>query len=219
MENEEISKVDVIKSIYYTNDEVIRAIMTLHDLERFDLDCTYSKGVFWKNIPQPTNKSDLCPQHKDVIKANSEELPFPDNSMKSIMYDPPFVISGQSYKTNKEGSSIIAKRFEGYKNFEELKSNYKNTLKELYRVCEDGGLVVFKTQDTVSGGKNHLTHFTVIQMALELGFHPKDLFILLSKGRLTAFNGTKWKKQYHARKYHSYFLVFEKTKPKVNYNF
>ena len=209
----------MIKSIYYSNDEVIKSIMDLYDIKQFDLDCTYSKGVFWKNIIPPVYKTDLLPQYDDVICSNSENLPFENNCMKSIMYDPPFLITGKTYKENKEGSSIIAKRFEGYNNFEELKTNYYKTLKELYRITEDDGKVIMKCQDTVSGGKQYLTHNMVINMGNEIGFHPKDVFILLAKGRLNAFNGTKWKTQYHARKFHSYFIIFEKTKQKVNYNF
>jgi hypothetical protein len=210
----------MIKSIYYTNDEVIQAIMELYKIEKFDLDCTYSKGVFWKKIGDPVHKTDLLPQVEGVIEANSEELPFDNNSMKSIMYDPPFVIvGGKGYRDNKEGSSIIAKRFEGYKDWNELRTNYYNSLKELYRICDEGGYVVMKCQDTVSGGKNHFTHVMVMNMAQELGFYPRDLFVLLAKGRISSFNGTKWKKQEHARKFHSYFWVFEKRKPRVNYEF
>jgi ubiquinone/menaquinone biosynthesis C-methylase UbiE len=134
------------------------------------------------------------------------------------MYDPPFVIAGSSYKGNKEGSSIIAKRFEGYTNYRELTENYYNTLKELYRVCEKGGFVVMKCQDTVSGGKNHFTHCLIMNMAMQIGFYPRDMFVLTSNVRINSF-GTKWTKQEHARKYHSYFWVFEKVKPKVKYEF
>jgi len=207
-----------VRSVGHSNDETIRNIMSLHGIERFDLDCTYSKGVFWKNLPDPVNKSDLFPVNESVIQANSENLPFTDNSMKSIMYDPPFVIAGKLYRDNAEGSSIIAKRFEGYTTFGDLKSNYYKTLKELYRVCDNNGLVVFKCQDTVSGGKNHFTHVMVMNMALQIGFYPKDLFILLSNVRLNSF-GEKWKRQQHARKYHSYFWVFEKSTNRVNYDF
>lgn len=209
----------MIQTTHYKNDDVIKSIMDLYEIEQFDLDCTYSKGVFWKNIIQPKNKTDLIPQYDDVVVANSENLPFESNSMKSIMYDPPFVISGQSFKTNKEGSSIIAKRFEGYRNFEELKSNYFNTLKELYRITDTGGFVVMKCQDTVSSNINYFTHNMVMNMAIEIGYYPRDLFVLLAKSRLSAFNGTKWKKQRHARKFHSYFIVLEKNKQKSNYNF
>jgi hypothetical protein len=93
-----------------------------------------------------------------------------------------------------------------------------NTLSELYRITKEGGLVVMKTQDTVSGGKNHLTHVMVIQMGLAIGFYPRDLFILTAKGRISSF-GAKWHKQEHARKFHSYFIIFEKVKPKVDYSF
>jgi hypothetical protein len=133
----------------------------------------------------------------------------------------PFVIvgSGKGHKKCKEGSSIIAKRFEGYGTYEDLKSNYYNTMKELYRITDKGGFVVMKCQDTVSGGKQYFSHVMVMNMAHKIGFYPRDLFILTSNVRVNAFNGTKWTKQYHARKYHSYFWVLEKVKQKVTYDF
>lgn len=207
-----------VRSVYNSNYEVISNIMALYKIDQFDLDCTYSRGLFWKNLPEPKIKTDLVPITKDTVEADSEHLPFDDNCMSSIMYDPPFVISGKLYKENKEGSSVIAKRFEGYTNYENLTTNYYNTLKELYRVCEEDGFVVMKCQDTVSGGKNHFTHAMVMTMAMKVGFYPRDLFILLAKMRINSFGG-KWNKQEHARKYHSYFWVFEKTKPKVKYLF
>jgi hypothetical protein len=207
-----------VKSVYTSNFEAIRNIMDLYKIERFDLDCTYSKGNFWKDLPGPTYKSDLFPVNESVVEADSENLPFENNSMKSIMYDPPFVVAGASYKGNKEGSSIIAKRFEGYTTYNDLKVNYFNTLKELYRICDKGGYVVMKCQDTVSGGKNHFTHCLIMNMALQIGFYPRDMFVLTSNVRINSF-GTKWTKQEHARKYHSYFWVFEKVKPKVKYDF
>jgi hypothetical protein len=207
----------MVKSVYTSNYDAITNIMHLYNIERFDLDCTYSKGSFWKDLPGPVYKTDLIPANDTVVEANSENLPFEDGSMRTIMYDPPFVVAGSSYKNNKEGSSIIAKRFEGYTNYKELTDNYYNTLKELYRVCQKGGYVVMKCQDTVSGGKNHFTHCLIMNMAMEIGFYPRDMFILHNKVRINSF-GTKWTKQEHARKYHSYFWVFEKVKPRVKYD-
>jgi len=206
-----------VKSVYTSNLECIRNIMELYKIDRFDLDCTYSKGNFWKNLPEPIYKSDLFPVNDHVIQSNSENLPFLDNSMNTIMYDPPFIVSGKTYKENKQGSSIIAKRFEGYDTYDKLLNNYYLTLSELYRICNQYGFVVVKCQDTISGGRQYLTHVNVINMGFQIGFYPKDLFILTNNVRLNSFGG-KWKKQMHARKYHSYFLVFEKIKPKVSYN-
>jgi hypothetical protein len=208
-----------VKSVQTSNYEAIKNIMELYEIERFDLDCTYSKGNFWKGLPSPIYKSDIYPSNDTVIEASSEKLPFEDSSMKSIMYDPPFIIAGTSYRNNKEGSSVMAKRFEGYATYDDLKVNYYNTLKELYRISDKGGFVVMKCQDTVSGGKNHFTHCLIMNMAIEIGFYPKDMFVLTSNVRINSFNGTKWTKQYHARKYHSYYWIFEKIKPKVKYDF
>jgi hypothetical protein len=207
-----------IKSVYNTNDDVIKNIMKLYNIEQFDLDCTYSSGNFWKNLKGPKIKTDLFPKNDTIIQADSENLPFEDGSMTSIMYDPPFVIAGKSYRDNKEGSSIIAKRYEGYESYSHLTKNYYNTLKELYRITEKGGIVVFKCQDTVSGGKNHFTHCLIMNMAVNIGFYPRDMFVLHNNVRINSF-GTKWTKQEHARKYHSYFWVFEKVKPRVKYDF
>lgn len=207
-----------VRSVYNSNYEVIKNIMELYKINQFDLDCTYSKGSFWKNLPEPKIKTDLYPINNTIIKANSESLPFDDKCMNSIMYDPPFVIAGKTYKENKEGSSMIAKRFEGYETYNKLTENYYKTLKELYRICNDDGLVVMKCQDTVSSRKNHFTHAMIMNMALNIGFYPRDLFILVAKMRINSF-GTKWTKQEHARKHHCYFWVLEKTKPKVKYLF
>lgn len=207
-----------IKSVYNTNDDVIKNIMKLYNIEQFDLDCTYSSGNFWKNLKGPKIKTDLFPKNDTITQADSENLPFEDSSMTSIMYDPPFVIAGKSYRDNKEGSSIIAKRYEGYESYSHLTKNYYNTLKELYRITEKGGIVVFKCQDTVSGGKNHFTHCLIMNMAINIGFYPRDMFVLHNNVRINSF-GTKWTKQEHARKYHSYFWVFEKVKPRVKYDF
>jgi hypothetical protein len=207
-----------VKSVYNSNFECISNIMTLYGIERFDLDCTYSKGSFWKGLPEPIHKTDLYPSTPDVIQSNSENLPFENESMGSVMYDPPFVIAGNTYKTNREGSSIIAKRFEGYPTYEQLTKNYFLTLKEIYRICKKDGYVVMKCQDTVSGGKNHFTHCMIMNMALELGFYPKDLFVLHNKVRMNSF-GSRWTKQEHARKHHSYFWVLHKMNPRVKYNF
>lgn len=207
-----------VKSVYSSNKEVIENIMSLYGIEQFDLDCTYSTGSFWKGLPQPKIKSDLFPKNDTIIYANSENLPFENGSMSSVMCDLPFVISGKSFRDNIEGSSIIAKRFNGYTSFNQLKENYYKTLKELYRICKNDGYVVFKMQDTVSGGKQYLTHVMVFNMAISIGYYPKDLFILTSNVRVNSFGG-KWKRQQHSRKYHSYFAVLQKTNTKIDYTF
>lgn len=212
---------EIIKSVSNSQEEIISNIIKLHSPNGvIDVDPTYSKGQFYKNglVPQPRLKFDLEPQTKDTVQASSDNLPLEDNSVDTVMFDPPFVIVGRglTHKKNKEGSSRIAKRFGGYGNFEDLKEHYYNSLKEFYRVLKPNGIVIFKLQNTISSGKQHFTHYFTIKSAIELGFYPKDEFILHNKSKITSFGG-RWKTQRHAMKHHSFFLVLEKTKNRVVY--
>ncbi len=56
-----------IKSVYNTNDDVIKNIMKLYNIEQFDLDCTYSSGNFWKNLKGPKIKTDLFPKNDTIF--------------------------------------------------------------------------------------------------------------------------------------------------------
>lgn len=60
-----------------------------------------------------------------------------------------------------------------------------------------------------------MSHVFIINQAIEVGYYCKDMFILLAKNRIIA----NWqvKNQKNARKYHSYFLVFEKNNKKIKY--
>lgn len=197
---------DWFTSVSYDQDEILRAISILHnDGKPFECDPTYSQGNFYRNFPQPRLKFDMFPQSPEVQQADCRALPLQNGSVQSIMFDPPFVMSGDAHKENPTGK--IATRFTSFANFDELVGLYVPALKEFYRVLELGGLLVFKCQDSVCGGRQYLTHANVISWAQERGFYVKDLFILVSPNLLM---DNRWKNQHHARKAHSYFLVFIK---------
>jgi hypothetical protein len=214
------NKITPVRSINDNQEEIINNILSLHSPnKKIDVDVTYSKGVFYKSgvVTEPTMKFDLTPQTEDTVQADSRDLPLKDESVGTIMFDPPFVIAGETYKNNTDSnSSKIAKRFSAYKNFKELKEHYYNSLKEFYRVLKKSGIVIFKCQNTVSGGKQLFSHYFILKSALEIGLYPKDEFVLLSKSKMTSFGG-RWKQQQHAMKYHSYFLVLKKEDCKVDY--
>jgi hypothetical protein len=205
----------IISTISYDEQEIIRDILFLHSEGNYiDCDPTYSIGNFYKyGLTPPAHKFDKTPQIPGVVAATSDNLPMDSESVKTIMFDPPFVLDPTEYNESDEGSCIIAKRFTAFKDFDELKIVYSNSLREFYRILSPGGIVIFKCQDVVSGGKNHFSHCWVMYESMKHGFFPKDLFILLAQNRIT-----DGREQQHARKFHSYFWVFKKTKCKVNYN-
>ena len=205
-----------VKSTSYSQEEIIQNILSLHCNGK-DIDCdpTYSKGNFYKKINKPKYRFDLVPQDAGTMQADCRKLPLEDGSIETLMFDPPFVISqGPSLSVEKKGRNIISSRFSSFESPTRLYEFYTESLIEFYRVLKDKGVLIFKCQDTVSGGKQYLSSWFIIAKAVELGYYPKDIFILLAKNRLIS---GKIKKQQHARKYHSYFLVFEKRNKKIKY--
>lgn len=199
----------MIKSISSNQFEIMKNILDLYTNGQIDLDPTYSRGIFYKNgiIPQPKLKSDLYPQTEDTKKCDAAKLWLDDSSIKSIMFDPPFIAG----HTKKKPTGIIGKRFHGFRYIPDLWKWYDECLSEFYRVLDFEGILVFKCQDTVSASKQWLSHVHIINFAEKLGFYTKDLFVLTAKHRMIGHNHANQK---HARKFHSYFLVFEKSKPK-----
>jgi len=198
----------LIKSVSDDQDEIIRSIMHLCGIERFDADLTYANGGFWKNLPQPAMKFDIDPQTPDTVEANSMFLPLPQSCVNSIMFDPPFLTY---IKQGREHDSVMAKRFGGYWKYDELEMHYSGTIFEAHRILSKKGILVIKCQDIIHNHKMHCTHLNVMKWA-EGKFRLKDLFILTAKHRIPIppTEGHKPKVQKHARIHHSYFMVLEK---------
>ncbi len=193
----------MIKTINDNQTSLIKDILNLHCPNGIDLDPTYSKGIFYKNIPQPKLKSDLFPRHADVVRSDASSLWLENNSISSIMFDPPFIAG----HTKDKPTGIIGERFHGFRYVPDLWDWYDRCLVEFHRVLKKDGVLIFKCQDTVSSGKQWFSHVHIINKAEEIGFYSKDLFILTAKSRIVGHNHQIQK---HARKFHSYFLVFEK---------
>lgn len=220
MENKMGLNEKAIKSVSYDQAEIIKNILHLHvPGKKIDIDPTYSKGNFYKNtgIDEPLYKFDINPED-GVMYGDCRKIPLPDESVCCEMFDPPFLAAtGKSLKDNSSNiySNKITKRFGTYSNEKELHQFYIDSLKESYRILKNKGILIFKCQDKVSSGKQYLSHVFIINEAVKLGFYPKDLFVLLSKNRIIA----DWqiKNQKNARKYHCYFLVFEKNGKTIEY--
>jgi len=195
----------MIKSVSTLQSEIIKNIIELHCPQGIGLDCTYSKGNFYKNtgIDEPLEKFDLYPQTDDTLEANANDLPHLDSTVESIMFDPPFLAG----YTKEKPSGIMGKRFHGFRYVKDLWGWYEECLIEFHRVLQSKGILIFKCQDTVSSGKQWWSHVHIINEAEKIGFYCKDLFVLVAENRIVGHNHAN---QQHARKFHSYFLVFVK---------
>ena len=196
-----------LNSVFDNEHELLKAILKIHcDNKDIELDPMYFKGKFYKDyaVNKPRFKSDINPQLQEVRQADARKLPYLNNSIKSMVLDPPFMF-GIHGKTKEYYSSATHGIFQDFKELEDL---YKGILKEAYRILENNGILIFKCQD-YTDSKSTMTHCFVYNWALELGFYAKDLAVLnkpknkISNSKLT---------QRHLRKVHTYFWIFKKQK-------
>lgn len=199
----DVSNKSVIKSISDNQDEILYNILKLYvKSDRYDCDFTYSIGNFYKHIPQPHLKFDKYPQIEGVQPLEEAEN-IPDSSLNSVVVDLPFIVKNNKYVNEK---SLIINRFNCFADDKALYAANDYMLELSHRVLVKNGVLVLKTMDICSPyGQIWVTNY-VCNKAVELGFELIDKFILICPIRHLYFKG----EQRHARKYHSYFLVFKK---------
>lgn len=224
---------NIIKNISFDQSEILHNIAVLYNdgNEQFDCDMTASSlGFYGKRkgysyiIPEPKILMDVCPTRSDIIKIDKwGKLPLEDESVHSIIIDLPFVISPanapSANKESKDGSCLIYKRFSAYYPVDNLYLSYYHWLKSAYRVLDEGGICIFKTQSMISGGVKHNVEEFSFMAGQRLGFKMVDKFTLLAKARLISNSRYKDGKQKHSRSYTSQFLVFQKSKKKNSKDF
>lgn len=209
---------DLVMSAYTgTNDEVFPKVLDLHVPEgSLVADVTYGKGVFWKRVPK--GKYDLIAS--DIATGiDCRNLPYRSGSIDCVVLDPPYMEGFYRKATSqKAGSGTYGSFRDHYSNGDEKPQGpkwqaavfyfYVQAGKEAHRVLRDNGVLIVKCQDAVSANRQHLTHVQIIVEYQEMGFYAKDLFVLVRKNRPAV---SRIKHQVHARKSHSYFLVFVKV--------
>ncbi len=203
----------MIKSVYDSQDDALKGILELCNLKRFDLDPCYGKGNFYKHIPRPIYCIDKNPQFDFVAKGDASEVIFPENSLNSIIFDPPFLATKGLSLEVADNRNLMAQRFGVFPTEKALFQFYFKCLGRFYVFLKNDGFLIFKCQDKVSSGKQYFSHIYIHEMAISIGFYPKDLIILTNDRKMLGF----WqdRKQQHAYKFHSYFWIFQKAKPKV----
>lgn len=203
-----------------TNEELFPLILELHVPKGSVVaDVTYGSGIFWKHVPTDNYKL-LATDIKNGV--DCRHLPYADSAIDCVVLDPPYMEGlYRRDKTHMAGSGSYAAFRNTYSDGEERASGpkyhqavidlYFKGGKEAYRVLRNGGVLIVKCQDEVSANTQRLTHVEIINEYQPLGFYPKDLFVLVRPNRPAV---SRILKQEHARKNHSYFLVFIKTEGK-----
>lgn len=181
-------------------------------------DVTYGQGVFWRKVP-PGRYRLLASDLK--TGTDFRALPHADSSLDALVLDPPYLeglLRGKRETRGGQGSHGALRTF--YASGEETAGNgsgrWHQAVLDLYlaaavearRCLRDHGIFIVKCQDEVSANRQELTHVQLVTGFAELGFYARDLFVLVRPNRPGV---ARLLKQVHARKNHSYFLVFQKV--------
>jgi len=177
-------------------------------------DVTWGKGVFWQKVP-PDDYEVLASDLKTGVDCRS--LPYEDDSMDAVVLDPPYMEGlYRRSESHLAGNGTHAAFREHYSNGAETSGGpkYHEAVLDLYfragleakRVLRPGGIFIVKCQDEVSANRQRLTHVELINHYESEGFYTKDLFVVVRANRPGM---SRVITQVHARKNHSYFLVFQ----------
>lgn len=214
---------DLVMSAYTDgNENVFPHVLALHVPKGSRVaDVTWGRGVFWKNVP----KGDYEVLASDIADGiDCRNLPYGSSSLDCVVLDPPYMEGFYRKEgSHKAGSGSHSGLAQAYSNGDEINEDTENSgtkkwhaavtdmyfkaSSEAYRVLKKKGVLIVKCQDEVSAGKQWLTHVEIINKLEEMGFYTKDLFVVVRHNKPGV---SRLLKQVHARKNHSYFLVFVK---------
>ena len=200
----------VLSAYVEGNENVFPRILSLYVPKSSAIaDITYGEGVFWRNVPDGLYTV-LGTDIQDGI--DCRKLPYADGEIDCVVLDPPYMHSPGGtahvgtafearYRNNGTGNMTSKKYHEA------VLSLYEDAGKEAYRVLRDRGVMIVKCQDEVCSNRQRFTHVEIMQSYTEMGFVAEDLFVVVRNNRPGVSRAVR---QVHARKNHSYFLVFWK---------
>ncbi len=195
-----------------TNNAVFPHVLSLYlPAGSLIADVTYGKGVFWRDVPDglyrvlPTDLS---------TGVDSRSLPYDGASLDGVVFDPPYMHTpgGSAHATHQNYEGYYRNNITGNhtksKYHEAVLELYYEAAQEAYRVLKQEGVYIVKCADEVCANRQRLTHVEIINQLATYGFIIEDLFVVV---RVNKPGVSRVIKQVHARKNHSYFLVFRKS--------
>jgi len=194
-----------------TNDEVFPLILSLYVAPGSTVaDVTYGKGVFWRKVP--SDAYDLIATDIQT-GVDCRDLPYDDATLDCVVFDPPYMhtpggsahVGHQNYENYYKNNQTTSSK----KYYDAVLDLYLTSANEAERVLRPGGVYIVKCQDQICANQQRLTHVDLINELDTLGFVAEDLFVVVRLGRPGV---SRIIRQVHARKNHSYFLVFIKSR-------
>ena len=172
------------------------------------LDATVNAGRFWEKSTREIIGLDINPRFRPTLIGTNLSMPFCGASFDVVVYDPPHIpnqgLDRQKDFNTRFGLVLKSSRENGY-NFSHLFSPF---VREAYRVLRPEGILFAKITDYVHNHRLQWAHIDLVQAAAAVGFVPCDCIVKMRKAPIV---DPKWRKAHHARRRHTYWLVFRKS--------
>lgn len=203
---------DLVLSVFTEgNDRAFPQILGLY-VEQGSIvaDVTYGKGVFWRRVPPGRYELRATDIRGGV---DCRDLPYQDGEIDCVVLDPPYMHSpgGTAHRTHSPFEAYYRNNGSGNqtgsKYHEAVLELYRDAGREAHRVLRERGVLIVKCQDEVCSNRQRFTHVEIMSDYEALGFAAEDLFVVVRNNRPGVSRAVR---QVHARKNHSYFLVFWK---------
>jgi len=214
-----------------TTGEAIKDIFDIHFPNAGGVaDLTWGKGGFWSKLGSsglPPNYIQVIGLDIDVsgkaqIKSDYRLVPLQTQSVDVAVFDPPFIFTpgirglvgakrfflgseaatdGRFYSGSKSDSRILAPR-----NAEDLRVQTLLVMIEMRRIARMG--CILKGQNLITSKHPNWWTYQVIDHGHKLwGLEPEDELIQISPAARMV--DPRWKRQYHFRRHHAYYLVYK----------
>lgn len=195
----------MLTSVWEGNDkELLYELMALHC--RHDstmvVDCTWGNGGMWD--PKDDCRvvgSDLDPERAKDILADFQYLPFRDDSVDVLIFDPPHIADA-----GKPRPKFMSSTYGIVWGASSIAVLFPRFTWEAKRILKPDGIVIAKLSDQIQGGVHHWQTFDYVQQIQLVGLTPCDIVV---KIRPRAIPNSQ-KSQKHSRQRHSYFIVARK---------
>lgn len=203
-----------------SNDRVFPAVLSLYVAPGSTVaDVTHGRGVFWKRVP-PDRYRLLATDLRDGV--DCRDLPYEDGSIDCVVLDPPYMHTPggtahdghqsyeEYYRNNRTagGTASAAAGGGARKYHDAVLDLYFAAAAEARRVLRTEGVLIVKCADEVCANRQRLTHVELIVELERNGWIAEDLFVVMRRNRPGV---SRVLRQVHARKNHSYFLVFRRS--------
>jgi len=198
------------------NDDLFPEILSIYVAEGSTVaDVTYGKGVFWRKVPEGAYNL-LATDLKSRVDATA--LHYEPETIDCVVFDPPYMHTPggsahkghQNYEDYYRNNAINSTK----KYHEAVLDLYFRAAKEAHRVLRKEGFYIVKCGDEVCANQQRLTHVELINELATYGFVVEDLFVLVRNNRPGV---SRVLQQAHARKNHSFFIVFRKSNGKARW--